>query len=131
MKSLIVLFIIFFMACSNGQIYSDYQINFSQHPTAVKYFIFFEERDDTNQFLLQDSVDYLEPIDLSELKIAETTSAIPVTIRLKNNGRLIRAGVVVEDTAGYYSVMGVSSIYAKGTIPDKLSNVSITRVVSK
>lgn len=126
-KRLIVLLAFLVVSCSSAQIKSDYQINFQPHPQAVKYLIFLEQKDTPDTFALQDSADYLEPIDLTNYKIAETTTAIPVIISLKNDGKYIKAGVVVEDTAGFYSVMGVSGVFQKGIIPDKPTQISIEK----
>lgn len=127
MKNLILVLVALFTISCNSQVRSNYTINFDQHPQAAKYLVFIEQRTQSTGFALQDSVDYLEPVDLSYLKIAETTSAVPVTISLVNDGKFIRAGLVVEDSAGFYSVMGVSQIYQKGTIPNKPINISITK----
>ena len=128
MKSLVIFMFLVLLACTNGQIRSDYQISFNSHPQAAKYLVFLEERSQPTGFALQDSVDYLDPINLLQFKIAETTSAVPVTVRLINDGKYIRAGLVVEDSAGFYSVMGVSQVYQKGTIPSKPSSVVINKV---
>lgn len=125
MKNLIFFFLSILLGCSSAQVQSDYLISFNEHPQAVKYLVFIEQRTDS-LFQLKDSIDYLEPVNLTSLKIAETTNPIPVTIRLTNDGKLLRAGVVVEDTAGFYSVMGVSAIMRKPVIPDKPAQVNIT-----
>lgn len=121
----LAIFSIILLGCSSAQVQSSYLITFENHPEATKYLVFLEQRVDSS-FQIQDSVDYLEPVNLSELKIAETTTATPVQITLKNDGKLMRAGVVVEDTAGFYSVMGVSAIIRKPVIPEKPSQVNIT-----
>lgn len=129
MKKLIILLLVTFVvvACTSAQIRSDYQINYQQQPEAAKYLIFIEEREVPIGFALQDSVDYLDPINLLNYKIAETTSALPVIISLKNDGKYVKAGVVVEDTAGFYSVMGVSEVFRKGIIPNKPNEISIEK----
>ncbi len=128
MKIIIFLLAAFVVvACTSAQIRSDYQINYQPHPQAVKYLIFLEERETPVTFALQDSADYLEPINLTSYKIAETTSAIPVIVSLKNDGKYLKAGVVVEDTAGFYSVMGVSAVFQKGIIPNKPTQISIEK----
>ena len=125
LMKILMFFSIILLGCSSAQVQSDYLISFNQHPKAVKYLVFLEQRTDS-LFRLKDSIDYLEPINLSSLKIAELTNSVPVSIKLNNDGKLLRAGVVVEDTAGFYSVMGVSVILKKPVIPDKPTQVSIT-----
>jgi len=127
MKKLIFLLVALLTISCNSQIRSNYTITFDQHPQAAKYLVFIEQRTQSTGFALQDSVDYLEPIDLSYLKIAETTTATPVTISLVNDGKYLRAGLVIEDSAGFYSVMGVSQVFQKGTIPNKPTNIAIIK----
>lgn len=127
MKIFLILILLFFIGCSSAQIKSNYLINFLHHPNAAKYIIFFEERPDSN-FQLKDSLDYLEPVNLSPYKITELNVPSTVSLNLLNDGKFIRAAVVVEDTAGFYSLMGVSPIYKKGLIPPKPSDISITRI---
>ena len=122
---ILMFFLIILLGCSSAQVQSDYLISFNEHPEAVKYLVFLEQRTDS-LFQLKDSIDYLEPVNLSSLKIAEMTNPVPVSLRLTNDGKLLRAGVVVEDTAGFYSVMGVSAILKKPVIPDKPTQVNIT-----
>lgn len=122
---MIVITLIAVVSCK-AQLRSNYVVNFNQHPQAAKYLVFLEERQTPIGFALQDSVDYLAP-SLLDYKIAETTSATPVVVNLKNDGKYIRAGVVVEDSAGYYSVMGVSPVIQKGIIPNKPTLITITK----
>lgn len=122
---ILMFFLIILLGCSSAQVQSDYLISFNEHPEAVKYLVFLEQRTDS-LFQLKDSIDYLEPVNLSSLKIAEMTNPVPVSLRLTNDGKLLRAGVVVEDTAGFYSVMGVSAILKKPVIPNKPTQVNIT-----
>ena len=125
-KFLIILITLIAIVSCKAQLRSNYVINFNQHPSAAKYLVFLEERQTPIGFALQDSVDYLQP-SLLDYKIAETTSATPVIVNLKNDGKYIRAGLVVEDSAGYYSVMGVSAVIQKGTIPSKPTLITIIK----
>ncbi|MEM4260395.1 MAG: hypothetical protein QXG00_04120 [Candidatus Woesearchaeota archaeon] len=122
-----IMFVFISMVSCNGQVRSDYQITFDTHPQAVKYLVFLEERTTNTGFALKDSADYLEPINLTQYKIAEVTTANPVIVNLLNDGKYLKAGVVVVDAAGFYSVMGCSQVYRKGLIPSKPVNISITK----
>jgi len=116
--SMAIIFIALITFCTPAQVRSDYDITWGASDGAVKYYVFLEEKVANTGFQIVDNMDYLDPVNITTLKIGEATS-LSYTVRLLNDARYVVAGVVAVDASGFYSVLGASAVTQKGTIPPK------------
>lgn len=113
MKQLFLLFLTatLFFACSPDtppQPRADYEIFSNTISGGSKYSFFAEKKVSGVPYKLVQGMDYLSPSVLA-LKVGESTTAPVFTINLLNDGSEYAVGVVVQNSAGFYSGMGVST----------------------
>jgi len=97
--------LIMFPNCS-AQPKGDYEIYCNVIPIATKYHFFLEKKSAIIYKLIT-GMDYLSP-NVSTLKVGE--SATPTfTVNLINDGSEYTVGVVIQNSAGFYSGMGIST----------------------
>lgn len=101
--TLVILFVGIASQSCNAQPRSDYEIVTTSAPNIAKYHFFLEKKPASGNYLLTQDMDYLNP-DVTALKIGQSTQP-NFTINLANDGSEYKVGVVLEDTAGYYSGM--------------------------
>lgn len=109
---LVVIFLIAVSAC-NGQPKSNYEIYSSGVTGAVKYHFFLEKKS-ANPYKLIQGMDYLNP-SVTSLKVGESASPV-FEVNLPNDGSEYAIGIVAENSAGFYSGMGVA-IGTAGIVP--------------
>lgn len=123
MKWLItIIAVIGFVIACNAQPKSDYVISSNSVTNAVKYHFFLEKK--TSSPSLVQEMDYLSP-DVTSLEIGTSTTP-SYTINLSNDGSEYIVGVVAEDSAGYYSGMGVNT-GTVGTSPSTPGGVTFKK----
>jgi hypothetical protein len=109
-----------------AQARSFYKFTWTASTSAVKYRVFYEERITNTGFTLVDNMDYLDPV-IVVPKDSVNAPTLTYRVKLFNDSRYMVAGVVAVDAAGYYSLMSVSNVFQKGTIPPKPGNVTIQK----
>lgn len=117
-----IILLIFVVNC-NGQPKSDYEIYSSPVTGAAKYHFFLEKKSAAAYQLIQ-GMDYLSP-DVTILKVGEATTPV-FTVNLSNDGSEYTVGIVAENSAGYYSGMGVS-IGTVGVVPSAPGGVGLRK----
>lgn len=125
MKKIIIiyLFVLTSIGC-NAQPNSQYEIYGDTVSTAVKYHFFLEKK--SNQpYKLQDNMDYLSPVNVSNLKVGESNTPIFV-VTLVNDGSEYKVGIVAENISGFYSGMGTAIGYV-GQSPNKPGGIGLRR----
>lgn len=105
--------VLMFISSCNGQPRSNYQIYSSGVPGAVKYHFFLEKKS-ANPYKLIQAMDYLNP-SVIDLKVGESENPIFI-VNLPNDGSEYAVGVVAENSAGFYSGMGVA-VGTVGLVP--------------
>lgn len=118
---LTIIFTLALIVACNAQPKSDYQISSDPVPGASKYH-FFLQKDGGR--LIQ-GMDYLQPDNVSDLKIGESANPI-FDINLDNDGSLYVVGIVAENSIGIYSGMGINSGNV-GTVPSIPGNVKFEK----
>ena len=123
---MLLLAVVMFNVCTPAQARSNYTASWTASVDAVKYLVFYEERTTNTGFTLVDNMDYLDPTNMSALKIGEPTTLSFVTKQF-NDSKYVVIGVVAVDVSGYYSLMSVSAITQKGKTPGKPGNVTFIK----
>jgi hypothetical protein len=118
-----VIMLLMFIVNCNGQPKSDYEIYSSPVTGAAKYHFFLEKKSAAAYKLVQ-GMDYLNP-NVSTLKVGEATTPV-FTINLNNDGSEYTVGIVAENSAGYYSGMGVA-IGTVGTVPSVPAGIGLRK----
>jgi len=122
----ILLVIFFVLACSPEtppQPKSDYEIYSNPITSATKYHFFLEKKSATAYKLIQ-GMDYLSP-NVTTLKVGEATTPA-FTINLSNDGSEYTVGIVAENSAGFYSGMGVA-IGTVGVVPSAPGGIGLRK----
>lgn len=124
MKILMILFtVVFLVIACNAQPKNDYEIYSGAVTGATKYHFFLEKKSSSPYKLVQ-GMDYLSP-DVSALKVGTSTNPV-FTVNLTNDGSEYTVGVVAENTAGFYSGMGVA-IGTVGVVPTTPAGVGFRK----
>ena len=121
-RFLTIIAVIGFVIACNAQPKSDYVISSNSVNNAVKYH-FFLEKNSTSPSLTQD-MDYLNP-DVTALEVGTSTTP-SFTVNVTNDGSEYVVGVVAEDSAGFYSGMGVNT-GTVGTSPSTPGGVTFKK----
>lgn len=107
----------------NAQPKSTYTIKVGEPVAgAVKYHYFLEKKS-TTQSLTQ-GMDYLNP-NVSNLEIGSNAKT-SFDVELKNDGSEYVIGVVAEDSAGYYSAMGIGA-GSVGKVPNTPALITLIK----
>ncbi len=104
-KILIPIMVTILIIACQAQPKSDYELYGNTVTGAVKYHFFLEKKSATAYKLTQ-GMDYLSP-SVNNLKVGESTTPV-FMVNLANDGSEYTVGIVAENSAGYYSGMGVA-----------------------
>ena len=109
--SVLLLVSVIFLVDYHGQPRGEYEIFSDPVPDAVTYH-FFLEKESAAEFRLTANMDFITVLDLKVGQSANPT----FDVQLDNDGSQYAIGVVAENSAGYYSGMGVA-VGSVGSVP--------------
>jgi hypothetical protein len=122
----IILVMVFMIACSPDtppQPKTNYDIYSGSITGATKYHFFLEKKSATAYHLVQ-GADYLSPT-LAAYKVGEASTPT-FMVNLTNDGSEYTVGVVAENSAGFYSGLGVAT-GTVGLVPTTPAGVGLRK----
>ena len=119
--SVLLLVSVIFLVDCHGQPKGDYEIFSDPVPDAVTYH-FFLEKESTVEFRLKENMDFISVLDL---KVGQSVNPT-FDVQLDNDGSHYAVGVVAENSAGYYSGMGVA-VGSVGSVPSVPAGVGLRK----
>lgn len=121
---LVLIFVVIAFTSCKGQPKSEYEI-YGDTVTSANKYLFFIEKKSAQPYKLQENMDYLSPVNVSYLKIGESSTPI-FTVLLDNDGSEYKVGIVAETISGFYSGMG-TAIGNVGISPTKPGGVGLRK----